>query len=379
MNDVKENKMQLKVPLAKPWMSEEEAQAAAEVVRSGWLIFGPKVKEFEKRFAEKMDAKHAIAVFNGSIALLLAQQALGVKAGDECISPDMTFVSTATSCMYLGGKPVIADINLNNYCIDIDDMQRRTTDKTKVILPVHYAGHSADMKEIMEFAREKGLFVCEDAAEAHLAEYDGKKVGTIGDIGIFSFTPSKPMTTGEGGMIVTNDDELAEKCRLMRNYGDTDKFKWDTLGFNFRMSEVQGAIGLGQLAKLDEVVRLRRKIAHAYNDEFSAFDAIVLPPERTPKDINFQLYTIRLMLDKLTISRDDFISEMLKRGVSTRLYYPTLHDQGVFRDIVADANYPNTIEYAKTAVSLPIYPTMTDEELSTVAGAVKDVMNSFKR
>jgi dTDP-4-amino-4,6-dideoxygalactose transaminase len=383
MNDPKERKREnetkggsfLAVPLALPWFTEEEPEAAYEVVKSKWICLGPKTEEFERQFAAKIGVKHAVAVNSGSSALLVVQAAAGIGRGDEVIVPNMTFVSTATSCMYLGAKPVFADINLSTYCIDVNEIEKNITPKTKAIIPVHYAGQSADMAEILEIARRHNLIVIEDAAEAHLSEYNGAKCGSIGKMGIFSFTPTKPMTTGEGGMITTDDDELATRCRLIRNFGDTAKFQWDMLGFNFRMPEVMGAMGLAQLKKVDEAVRIRREIAQKYTQAFSDIDTVITPYVRKIEDINFQLYTIRLKVDKLTCTRDEFIEKLSEFGVSARLYYPCLHRQKVFSGICeqTDVFFPNSIEYARTALSLPIFPEITEEQIQHVISSVRKV------
>ncbi len=369
----------VKIPLSKPWIGAEEAQIAQSIVKSGWLISGPKVAEFEKRFAEKIAVRHAVAVNSGSSALLIAQQALGVQAGDEVIVPDMTFISTASSCMYLGAKPVFADIEMKTYCINPGDIKRRITKGTKGIIPVHYAGQSADMEYILEIAKRYGLFVLEDAAEAHLSEYKGKKAGGIGDIAIFSFTPSKPITTGEGGMITTNKSDLAKKCRLIRDFSDIGKFEYENLGFNFRMPEVMGGVGLVQLRKLEEAVRRRRSIAHRYTMAFEDLEAIITPFQRTENDINYQLYTIRLNLDEVTITRNQFIEALSEKGVSSRLYYPALHTQKVFTDLAISDDYPNTLEFARTALSLPIYPAMSEEEVSIVVEVVETLCSQYRR
>jgi perosamine synthetase len=371
----------MRVPLARPWFTEEEPQAAYDVVESGWIIYGPRTMEFERQFAAMMGVKHAIAVNSGSTALLVAQAAAGIGPGDEVIVPDMTFITTATSCMYLGARPVFADINLLVYGMESKDLENQITEGTKAIIPVHYAGQTADMSEIMNIAHKYSLIVIEDAAEAHLAEYDGIKCGGIGKIGIFSFTPSKPMTTGEGGMITTDDDELAERCRLIRNFGDVEKFKWDLLGFNFRMPEVMGAIGLAQLKKLNSAVQMRREIASRYTEAFRDMERIITPYVRRIEDTSFQLYTIRLRLDMLTITRDQFIDELAKLGVSSRLYYPCLHSQQVFANLCdqTDPEFPNSIEFAETALSLPIYPQLTDEEIEYVIKAVRRTLLTNKK
>jgi perosamine synthetase len=381
MNDIKENAMpHLKVPLAKPWIGDEEAEAARRVVASGWVIFGPESEAFEKEFAATMNAKYAVAVNSGSSALLVALAAAGVKPGDEVIVPNMTFVSTASAALFLGAVPVFADITLDDYGMDPASVERLITKKTKVIMPVHYAGQTARMKELLELAKKHKLLVIEDSAESHLAKYDGVYSGTLGALGIFSFTPSKPMTTGEGGMIVTNDAELAKKAKLVRNFGDTDKFKWDLLGFNFRMPEVMGAIGRIQLKKLHESVRRRREIGRRYSDAFKNLEGILTPYVRTEEDHNFQLYTLRLDPKVYKINRDAWIRELQNRGVSARLYYPTLHNQPVFSGgpKTEASHVKNSLVYADTALSLPIYPTLKESEQNFVIQCMLDVHKTAK-
>jgi perosamine synthetase len=291
----------------------------------------------------------------------------------------MTFVSTASAAMYLGGKPFFTDITMDDYGMDPESLERAITPKTKIIVPVHYAGQTASMERILQIAKTRGIPVLEDAAEAHLAKYNNRYAGTLGSIGIFSFTPSKPMTTGEGGMIVTNDDELAKKSRLVRNFGDTDKFRWDVLGFNFRMPEVMGAIGRIQLKKLAECVRIRRKIAQAYSEAFAGLEGLVVPYVRRAEDHNFQLYTLRVDSSRFTVGRDQWISELAKRGISARLYYPTLADQAVFSALDgAKVSFKNASLFAQTAFSLPIFPTMTDDQLNQVIEGVRTIHQTLK-
>jgi len=371
------------VPLSKPWFDDEEPRVAAEVVRSEQLIAGPSVREFERQFGARLDGVAAVAVNSGSSALLVALAAIGVGPGDEVLVPDMTFVSTASAAMFLGARPVFVDIRLDNYCMDPKDAERKVTPRTKVVIPVHYAGHAADMDELMEIARRHGLRVLEDAAESHLARYRASAyTGTIGHAAIFSFTPSKPMTTGEGGMIVTSDPDLAARCRLLRDFGDTAKFRWDLLGFNFRMPEVMGAIGLAQLRKLDRAVALRRAVAARYTEAFQR-DGVVIPPTlRTPEDGNFQLYTIRLRTDLLAVDRDAVIRQLAARGVASRLYYPPLHGQKVFADNghrTEDTDMPNAVEFGRTALSLPIFPTLSMEQQNHVIAVLHDTLRANRR
>ena len=382
MNDSKEKTHQsLRVPLARPWFDDAEVRGAADVVRSGWIIFGPKVEEFEQRFASMVGARHGIAVNSGSAALLVAMGALGVGSGDEIIAPDMTFVSTASSAMFLGATPRFCDIERRYYGMDPTALEKAITPRTKAIVPVHFAGQSCELEPILEIARRHGIPVLEDAAESHLARYNGKATGSIGQIGIFSFTPSKPMTTGEGGMIVTSDKDLADRCRLLRNFGDAGKFDWRVLGFNFRMPEVMGAIGLAQLGKLEEAVRRRRAVAGRYRQLLADSKLITLPAERTPDDANYQLFPILLDLARLNATRDQIVANLWEQGVSTRLYYPPLHKAPVFEKFgpFDDRSFPNTLWYAERALSLPIFPTITDQEQDFVAHSLLELLHKLAR
>jgi len=317
----KQNKP-LKIPLAKPWFDTREARAAASVVQSRWLISGPNVEAFEKEFAKKHEVQYAVAVNSGSSALLVVQQAFGIGQGDEVIVPNVTFVSTASSSLYLGAKPVFVDIELQTYGMNPESIEGRITKHTKAIIPVHYAGQSCEMDAIMKIAKKYKLYVLEDAAEAHCVRYRGSRmVGSIGDAGIFSFAPSKVMTTGEGGMITTNNKKLAERCRMIRDYYDTGKFEWAELGFNFRMPDMMGAIGLVQLNKIKKAMKKRREIAKHYTRDLSKLNGIITPYIRRASDINFQLYTIRLDPDRLTVDRDTFIKELARSGIQARLYF----------------------------------------------------------
>lgn len=368
----------MRVPLSKPWIGLEEAQGASETIASGWLIQGPKVAEFEERFAAMTGSKHAIAVNSGSSALLVAMGALGIGAGDEVLCPDMSFISTGSAALFLGARVVFGDIELDYYGMDPASLERWITPRTKAIVPVHYAGHSAEMEPILEISERHGIPVLEDAAESHWARYrGGAHTGTLGRIGIFSFTPSKLMTTGEGGMIVTDDDDLADKCRLFRNFGDHGKFEWRTLGFNFRMPEAMGVIGLGQLERLPESVRRRRAIAARYTEALAGRDDVVTPKVRQIEDTNFQLYTVRFPGGEMGLERDQVRSRLAERGVSTRLYYPAFHHQGVFaaHGPFDPSDYPNAVAYERTALSLPIFPTLSGDEQTYVIESLIAVLD----
>ena len=368
----------MKVPLFKPWFGEGKEEILTEMGKAldtGWLCQGgPNITAFEEEFAKMQGVKHAIAVNNGSTALVAAQQALGIGSGDEVIVPNMTFVSTATSAMYLGAKPVFADINLTDYSMNVDDIEHRITDKTKAIIPVHFAGQATNMDKLMEIAKKHNLFVLEDAAHSHLCTYKGKPLGGIGDLAIFSFTPSKLMTTGEGGMITTNNDELAEQCRLYRNFYDVPKFNYPKLGFNFRMTEYAAIIGRSQLKILPEAIRRRKRVATTYNEAFADVPAIITPAVKPEANMNYQVYIIRVDLEKSSLTRDQLQEKLAEKGISTRLYYPTLHHQKVFNSTQTDQEFPNAVTYRETALGLPIYASMTEEEQTYVINLTKELL-----
>lgn len=371
----------LRIPLARPWFDDDEPNAAAEVVRSGLLCQGPKTAAFEAAFANAIGAKHAIAVSSGSSALLVALQAMGIGTDDEVIMPDMTFVSTATCALYIGARPVLCDITLDDYNIDPARVECQITERTKAIIPVHYAGQVADMDGLQRLAEEHRLLILEDAAEAHLARYKGGKfAGTIGDAGIFSFTPTKLMTTGEGGMIVTDNDDIARECRLIRNFGDSGKFEWHTLGFNFRMNEMAAAIGLCQLEKLSDIVHMRREKARRYDEAFRGEETVITPAVRGPSDSNYQLYTLRLRLDQLDTGRNQIIAELADGGVASRLYYPALHRMGVFArfDQNDDGRFPNAVAFETAALSLPIYTGLTYDEQDRVIECLIRILRAHR-
>ncbi len=366
----------MNIPLARPWIGEEEVGPVVDVIRSRWWVQGPRVADFEDEFAAMMGADHAIAVNSGSSALLVAMAALEIGEGDEIISPDMTFVSTASAAMFLGAAPVFVDIEAEYHGLDPSRLEAAITDRTRAIVPVHYAGHSCEMDAILEIAERHGLPVLEDAAESHLARYRGQSLtGRMGKIGIFSFTPSKPMTTGEGGMIVTDDPRLADRCRRFRNFGDHGKFDWAELGFNFRMPEVMAAIGRVQLGRLEECVRLRREIGRRYTAAFQACDAIEVPRERTEQDGNYQLYTL-LVSPASEVSRDQLQEQLSARGIGNRVYYPPMHLQGVFERYgpYSATDFPNALRFGETALSLPIYPELTIEDQRTVIESVLEIL-----
>jgi len=360
------------VRLANPHLEEADARAVYEVVKSGRLSQGPRVEEFEKRFAEYVGVKHAIAVFNGTVALHLCLAAMDVGPGDEVIVPSFSFVATANAAVYQGAKPVFCDIRLNTYNIDPDKIEDKITSKTRVIIPVHYGGQIADMDPIIEIAEKYGLAVIEDAAEAHGSTYHGRMAGGLGDTGCFSFYPNKNMTTGEGGMITTDDDDLAERMRMMRSHGQDRRYHHVLLGYNYRMTELQAALGIVQLGRLEESIEDRIRIAERYTERLSSVRGVVTPSATPGNRHTYMLYTIRVP------SRDRVRAYLEERGVETRIAFPPIHLQPIYREMYGyeGGELPVTEEAANSVLSIPIYQGLEEEKQDYVVNHLREALAS---
>jgi dTDP-4-amino-4,6-dideoxygalactose transaminase len=337
---------------------------------SGWLTQGEKVAEFEDKFAKYAGAQEAVAVFNGTVALHLTMIVAGVGHGDEVIVPSFTFISTANSVLFQGAKPVFAEIDSNTFNISPEDIEKKITEKTKAIIPVHYGGQVADMDPIMEIAEEQDLIVVEDAAEAHGAKYKGEHAGTFGDMAIFSFTPIKNMTTGEGGMITTNNEEYAKKLRMLRNHGMDAPYHHVMLGYNYRMTEMQAAFGIVQLERLGHILERKDEIARFYNSELEKVPDITIPfiaPYITRH--GYYLYTIK------TSQRDELMKRLGEKGIETKIYFPPVHLQPYYRMLgFKEGLLPITEKIAGEVLSLPIRPTMSEQDAEYIIGSIKKMM-----
>jgi dTDP-4-amino-4,6-dideoxygalactose transaminase len=350
----------LMIPVAKPILSGEEIEGIRAVFDSGILAQGDVVAEFEDRFVEYVNTSHGIATNSGTSALHAALAALDVGEGDEVITTPFTFIATATSILMQRARPVFCDIDPQTYNIDPDLIAEKVTEKTTAIVVVHLYGLPCDMRPIMEIARDKGLKVVEDACQAHGAEYHGQKVGSIGDAGVFSFYPTKNMTTGEGGMITTSDPELAERARIFRNHGQSKRYVHKVLGYNYRMTNIAAAIGLSQLKHLDEFNARRRENA-GYYDKNLELKTPFVPEGR--KHVYHQ-YTIEVD------DRDGFIKHLEKNGVGYGIHYPVpAHKQPLLKDY-GDLHLPNAEEASRRVVSIPVHPGLTEEERDLVVQTV---------
>jgi dTDP-4-amino-4,6-dideoxygalactose transaminase len=382
----------LVVPFHRAPVGEEEAQAVSEVIRSGWLTMGPKTFEFEKQFAKYVGAQDAIAVSTGTAALHLSLEAAGVRAGDEVLLPTTTFTATAEAVTYLGGRPILVDIDPVTMNIDTADAARRITRKTKAIIPVHLGGQPCEMDEIQALARAHQLRVIEDAAHALPSEYKGKRVGQISEFTCFSFYATKTLTTGEGGMITTENPEAAERMRLMRLHGiERDAWKryradgswfYEVLeaGFKYNLTDIQSAIGLVQLAKCDAMRQAREAVARRYSEAFSSRDEFLVPTIRQNRSSSWHLYILRLRLDCLNKDRNGFIEALNRRGVACSVHFIPLHLHPYYRYAYGyqAGDFPNAEREYHSCLSLPIYPGMTEVEINHVISTVLDTVEESR-
>jgi dTDP-4-amino-4,6-dideoxygalactose transaminase len=379
--------MEWKIPLFDIDFDEREVQSVVEVLKSKWLTMGEVTIEFERKFADFIGVKYAIAVSNGTAALHLAHRAVGIEPGDEVICPSLTFVATANSILYAGGHPIFADItSTDNFNISPEDIESKISEKTKAITVVHYGGYPCDMDIILSIAREFGLKVIEDSAHAVGAEYNGVKCGSLGDIGCFSFFSNKNMTSGEGGMVVTNNKELAEKIRLMRSHGMTtltlDRHKghahsYDVvdLGFNYRIDEMRAALGLAQLAKLEMNNEQRKSITEFYRERLKEISLLEVPF----KDFNFEhksSYHIMPILLEKSVDRKWFMDEMKLKGVQTSIHYPPIHLFKYYKDKFGykRGELPLTEEISDREVTMPLYPSMGIGQIDFICETIKEIL-----
>lgn len=364
----------MEIPMANPNLGEEEAKAVYDVVKSGWLNEGKKVAEFEKSFAEYIGTKHAVAFFNGTVALHAVLHALGIKPGDEVIVPSFTFISTANSVLFTGAKPVFADIDEKTFNISPEDVVEKITRKTKAIIPVHYGGQAADMTPLMELAEDSRLFLVEDAAEAHGAKYKGQKVGSFGNAGMFSFTPTKNITTGEGGMITTNDSKLAENLRLLKNHGQIAQYNHIMLGYNYRMTEMQGAMGIEQLKKLPDIILKKQKNQEYVSKKISQINGIEPPFVASDRNHVYMIYTIKIDKQILGIGRDQFSTKLNEKGIASKIYFPPVHIQKLYKDLKYNISLPVTEEVHNKILSLPCYSKLNIDELDYIITTINEII-----
>lgn len=381
------------INVAEPFVGEEEIEAVTQVLRSGRYVQGPKVKEFEEKFAEYVGTEYAVATNSGTAALHMAQAAMGIGPGDEIIVPAMTFFSTVTSVIHSNAIPVFADIDSEIYCLDSEDMEEKITERTKAVIPVHLYGHPAEMDQIVEIAGDHNLLVVEDAAQAHGAEYKRRKVGSIGHVGCWSFYATKNMTTGEGGMITTNDSSIAEKARLIRNHGMTSRDEHVALGYNYRMNEIAAAMGIVQLSRLDKLNGIRTKNSMYLLKELEGVDWLDVARIKPYVKHAFFWCPVMVNEEKLGMKTKELVAELRERGVEVRHRYvaplykqPMLLNQNVYpgkcpfscpfygkKVDYSQSNCPNAEKIAGKMIGLPNHSKLKLEQLDTVISTIKNI------
>ncbi len=382
------------LPFSTPTIEEPEINEVVDSLRSGWITTGPKVKRFEEAFRTYVGAPYAIPLTSATAGLHLTLLALKIREGDDIITTPMTFASTVSMIILCGGTPVLVDIEAGTLNIDVAKIREKITPRTRAIIPVHFAGQSCDMDPLFTLAREFNLTVIEDAAHAAGTEYKGKRIGSLPSISIFSFHPNKNITTGEGGMVCTADENLAEEISLMKFHGmSREAWKrfaasgtpnYDILmpGFKYNMMDIQAAIGIHQLPKLDGFIDRRRDIAEYYNSEFEGVAELALPQYAPYQQRHaWHLYTPLVRIERLTIDRDRFMEELKKHNIGSGLHYKAIHHHAWYREHmpVPDSVLPNASYASERILSLPLFPKMTMDDARDVVEAVKTVIQQHRR
>lgn len=379
--------------MSKPSIGEEEIAEVVDSLKSGWITTGPKVKKFEDDFRTYIGCKHAIAVNSGTSALHLAYQAAGLKAGDEVITTSMTFVATVNMLMVLGIKPVFADIEGETLNIAEDKIEEKISKKTKAIVPVHFAGRPVNMDKILEIARKHNLKVIEDAAHSVGSEYKGKKIGSVcgSDAACFSFHPIKNITTGEGGMLTTDDDDIAAKVKLLRFHGISKEawaryskeglpfYEVTALGYKYNMMDIQAALGIHQLKKIGKFNEKRGELARAYNQRLGGIEELILPPLNY-KDgkHSWHLYIITVKTENLNIDRNQFIVELKKENIGAGIHFNAVHLQPFYQGLgFKRGSLPVTEYYSDRIISLPLFPAMSKADVKKVSEAAKRIIRKY--
>ncbi len=380
------------LPFCRPDITEDEIAEVVDTIRSGWLTTGPKTQLFEERFREYVGSKHAVAVSSCTAGLHLMLMAAGIGEGDEVITTPLTFCATVNTILLQRAKPVLADICLDDYNIDPEQVESKVTPRTKAIMAVHYGGQPCRMDELATIARKHNLLLLEDAAHATGASYRGKMIGTVGDAAAFSFYVIKNMTTGEGGMVATNNDEIEDKVRLLRLHGMShDAWKrydakgswyYEVLacGLNYKMTDVQSSLGLHQLARLDGFIERRTEIVEDYKRRLGHLPELVLPKARPEVHHAWHLFPVWVQASS-GIGRDALIEELKAKGIGTSVHFIPIHYHPYYQQTlgVKPGDFPNTDKLFAGLLSLPLFPKMTNEDVARVSDAVEEIIVSHRR
>jgi perosamine synthetase len=362
---------QFLIPVAEPLLGKEELSNVTKAVESGWISSkGEFIEQFEEEFAKYCGVKYGIATSNGTSALHLALVSLGIGPRDAVLVPTLTFVASANVVIYTGAKPVFIDSQPDYWCLDPDKIPKRVGPHVKAILPVHLYGHPCDMDAIQEFAEDKDLLIIEDCAEAHGAEFRGKRVGSFGNVSCFSFYGNKIITTGEGGMCLTDDYELAEKMRLLRDHGmsRTRSYWHEVVGFNYRMTNLQAAVGVAQLSKIDYILKRKREIAHSYEETLRGVSGLSFPKEMPWAKHVFWMYSI-LINPGIQSSRDALASFLRTKRIETRPFFSPIHKLPPY---VQRKGYPVAEKLAERGLNLPSSPNLTLKQQDEICSAIQE-------
>lgn len=375
------------IPYGRQSISEEDIQAVVDVLRSDYLTTGPKVAGFENIVANYVGAKYAVAVSNGTAALHIACLAAGIQPGDEVIVSPITFAASANCVLYCGGKPVFADIKPDTYNIDPEDIERKITSKTKAIIAVHYTGQPCEMDEITAIAEKHNLVVIEDGAQVISGEYKGKKIGSISDMTTFSFHPVKPVTTGEGGMVTTNNEELYQRLKLFHTHGITREesllthnegpwyYEQLELGYNYRITDIQCALGISQMKRLDRFAAHRRKLAHRYDEAFAGCKDIITPYQHPDCLSSYHLYMIQVPAEH----RREIFENLRNKGIGVNVHYIPVYKLPYYQQHGYQGTCcPNAEAFYAKAITLPLYADMTEEQVDYVVECVKDEVEKVR-
>ncbi len=376
------------IPYGRQWIDEKDIGEVVKVLKTDWITRGPRVEEFEKAVAKYCGVKYAVAVSSGTAALHAAYAVAGMGPGDEVITTPLTFAATANGIVYCGGKPVFADIQEDTLNIDPEEIRKKITKKTKAIAPVDFAGQPCDYEEILKIAKRHKLLIIEDAAHALGSEYKGKRIGNFADLTILSFHPVKAITTGEGGMTLTNRKDFYEKLKIFRHHGIIKKperggwyYEIERPGYNYRLTDFQCALGLSQLKKIDKFIKRRREIVAKYNKAFKDIQGVIIPTERDYVKSAWHIYSIQLCLEKLKVGRKKIFEELQKEGIGVQIHYIPLHLQPFYRKKYSYkvGDFPVAERYYQRAITIPLFPKMIDEEVNKVIKTVKKAIDFYKK
>lgn len=371
------------IPICKPWLPGKEKEYVINAIDTNWISSsGDYIEKFEKKFAGFCGNKYGVSCSSGLGALHLVCSALGLKKCDEVIVPTFTMAASINAIIFTGAKPVLVDADKGSYCIDVKKIEERITKNTRAIMPVHIYGHPCDMEEIMKLAKKYNLYVIEDAAEGHGAEYKGRKVGSIGDVGCFSFYANKILTTGEGGMCTTNNKDIAVKIKRLRNHAfDLPRFIHNEIGFNYRLTNIQAAIGLAQVENANMLVEARRSIGMRYNKRLKGIKGLILPIEKSCVKNVYWMYGI-VLTDEVKYSKEEVMQKLKDLGVETRSFFIPMHKQPAYINKVVEnvpdckGSFPISDKISQRGFYVPSFSNISDKEIEYICKSLEDILNS---